>query len=77
MQKQRKPKGELDLLEYCPNGYCKDKLNIHETEVSVEYYCLGGCGFYKLDIKESPGKILQRKDFIYEKRDKKKKKTRY
>lgn len=62
------------MLEYCPNDYCRDELNIHETEVEIEYYCLGGCGFHKVEKKPFPSRVLNRRDFVYEKRDKRKKK---
>ena len=65
------------MLDRCPNSYCRDELNVHETEYEVEYYCLGGCSFYRVDKKLIPGKPLQSKDFVYEKREKKKKKPRY
>ena len=61
------------MSEYCPNSsYCRGELNIHENEVEIEFYCCG-CGYYKIEKKTVLSKILHRKDFIYEKREKKKK----
>lgn len=65
------------MTEQCPNYYCVDGvLNIHENEIEIEHHCLSACGYYRIFKKEYPSKVLNRKDFIYDKREKRKRKPR-
>lgn len=48
-------------MRQCPNHWCRDELNVHETEWSIELYCLGGCGYHSETKFNKPHKVTRRR----------------